>query len=235
MMRTFRGLAAIGCVLASAATAAFADSTCGEMPVTGQKVEWVGRDMVINGTPTQAALISFNLSSNQVADDFTQYWQQRGVATHRMHDKTMLLVSALSAQCSYTMELPLNQLAPVRGLYSVMQLGEAKTLPRMLRPSNYPLPAGQIVLDMTSSDAGTIARTVQMTLPQASSQQASADYAARLTREGWHTISGGPAVARANSAPFGYALAMQKDAYRLDAAFTPGRGSISVVINVSYQ
>jgi hypothetical protein len=235
MMRTLWRLAALGGMLAAATVPAFADGTCGDMPVTGQKVEWVGRDMVINGTPTQAALISFNLTSEQVADAFTQYWQQRGVATHRMHDKTMLLVSALSAQCSYTMELPLNQSAPVRGLYSVMQLGDAKTLPRTLRPSNYPLPAGQILLDMTSSDAGTTARTVQMSLPQASAQQASADYAARLKRDGWHTISGGPAVGRPNSAPFGYALAMQKDAYRLDAAFTPARGSTSVVINVSYQ
>lgn len=227
--------AIFACVLAGAAAHARADDTCGEMAVAGQKVEWIGHDMVVNGTPTQAALITFDLTSNQVAGAFTQYWQRRGVATHRMQDKSMLLVSALSAQCSYTLQLPLGQSAPVRGLYSAMRLGEAAALPRMLRPANYPLPSGQILLDMTSSDGGKLARTVQMSLPEPSLAQASTDYAQLLKRAGWHAIAGGAAVGSAGSAPFGYALAMQKDAYRLDAAFTQARGSTSVVINVSYE
>ncbi|WP_322010708.1 hypothetical protein [Paraburkholderia sp. J12] len=203
--------------------------------MAGEKVAWIGRDMVINGTPAQAALITFNLSSSQVADAFVQYWTKHGVAAHRMQDKSTLMVSGMSSQCSYTLQLPLGQSAPVRGLYSAMRLGEAKTLPRMLRPANYPLPQGKILLDMTSNDGATVARTVQMSLPAASSQEASATYAEQLKREGWHTIAGGPAIGRPNSAPFGYAIAVQKDAYRLDAAFTQARGSTSVVINVSYE
>ncbi len=227
--------AAVVCVLASAAAHALGDETCGDIPVAGEKVAWIGQDMVINGTPTQAALITFNLSSSQVADAFIQYWTQHGVAAHRMQDKSTLMISGISSQCSYTLQLPPGQSAPVRGLYSAMRLGEAKALPRMLRSANYPLPLGKILLDMTSNDGATVARTVQMSLPQASSQEASAAYAEQLKRDGWRTIAGGPAIGRSNRAPFGYAIAVQKDAYRLDAAFTQARGSTSVVINVSYE
>lgn len=224
---------ALACILTCAAVQAWADDVCGDMPVAADKVEWVGRDMAIDGTPTQAALITVNLSSNQVAATAVQFWRRRGIATHRMQNGPTLMVSALSAQCSYTLELPVNQAAPVRGLYSAMRLGQAKSLPRALRPANYPLPSGRIVLDMTSKDDGKIARTVQMLLPERSLEKASADYAAQLKRDGWHTIASGPSIGRPHSAPFGYALAMQKGGYRLDAAFAQARVSTSVVINVS--
>jgi hypothetical protein len=228
-------LLVVACVLLGAAIHARADDACDDMPVAARKLQWIGHDMVINGTPTQAALLTFNLSSDQVADAFTQAWQKEGVATHRMQGKAVLMVSALTAQCSYTLELPTGQSAPVRGLFSAMQLGDAKALPRQLRPANYPLPAGQILLDMTSSDGGKLARTVQMSLPDASLQQATANYAAQLRRDGWHDVAAGPAINGAGSAPYGYALAMQKNAYRLDAAFTQSQSSTSVVINVTYE
>lgn len=223
------------CALLGAAIHARADDACDDMPVAARKVQWIGHDMVINGTPTQAALLTFNRSSDQVADAFTQAWQAEGIATHRMQGKSMLMVSALTAQCSYTLELPSGQAAPVRGLFSAMQLGDAKALPRQLRPANYPLPAGRILLDMTSRDGGKLARTVQMSLPDASLREATANYAAQLRRDGWHDVAAGPAVDGPDRAPYGYALAMQKDAYRLDAAFTQARSSTSVVINVTYE
>ncbi|WP_208626159.1 hypothetical protein [Paraburkholderia susongensis] len=232
--RWLRLLAVCGLAL-GAATRAVASDACDDMPVTGQKVEWVGHDMVINGTPTQVALITFDKSTSQIADAFTQYWVEHRVATHRMHNPKTLILSALSAQCSYTLQLPPNQSAPVRGLFSVMRLTDAQSLPRALRPGNYPLPMGKVLLDMTSTDGGIVARTVQMSLAEPSLAQASAAYADQLRKDGWHTVSAGPAIGRPNSAPFGQALAMQKNGYRLDAAFTQGKGSTSVVINVAYE
>jgi hypothetical protein len=226
---------ALCCVALGATTRAFADDACGDMPVTGQRIEWVGHDMVINGTPTQVALITFDKSTSQIADAFTRYWVEHRVATHQMHNPKTLILGALSAQCSYTLQLPPNQSAPVRGLFSVMRLTDGASLPRALRPANYPLPLGKVLLDMTSNDGGIAARTVQMSLPEPSLAQASAAYADQLRRDGWHTVSAGPAIGRPNSAPFGAALAMQKNGYRLDAAFTQATGSTSVVINVAYQ
>lgn len=234
LARWMRVLAAC-CFAFGAATRAFAGDACGDMPVTGQKVEWVGHDMVINGTPTQVALITFDKSTRQVADAFTQYWVEHRVATHRMHNPKTLILSALSAQCSYTLQLPPNQSAPVRGLFSVMRLTDAQPLPRALRPENYPLPMGKVQLDMTSNDGSTVARTVQMSLSEPSLAQASAAYADQLRKDGWHTVSAGPAIDRPHGAPFGQALSMQKNGYRLDAAFTQARGSTSVVINVAYE
>jgi hypothetical protein len=228
-------LLAVCCFAFGAATCAFAGDACDDMPVTGQKVEWVGHDMAINGTPTQVALITFDKSTSEIADAFTRYWVEHRVASHQMHNPKTLILSALSAQCSYTLQLPPNQSAPVRGLFSAMRLTDAQPLPRALRPANYPLPLGKVLLDMTSNDDGIVARTVQMSLPEPSLAQASAAYADQLTRDGWHTVSAGPAIGRPHSAPFGQALSMQKNGYRLDAAFTQARGSTSVVINVAYQ
>ena|GEM_PF-905976 len=228
-------LLALCCLAFAAASRAVAGDACDDMPVTGQKVEWVGHDMVINGTPTQVALITFDKSTSQVADAFTSYWVEHRVASHRMHNPKTLILSALSAQCSYTLQLPPNQSAPVRGLFSVMRLADGEPLPRALRSANYPLPLGKVLLDMTSNDGGIVARTVQMSLPEPSLAQASAAYADQLRQDGWHTVSAGPALARPHSAPFGQALAMQKNGYRLDAAFTQASGSTSVVINVAYQ
>ncbi|MFT4065077.1 hypothetical protein [Paraburkholderia sp.] len=228
-------LLAVCCFAFGAATRAFAGDACDDMPVTGQKVEWVGHDMVINGTPTQVALITFDKSTSQIADAFRTYWVEHNVATHQMHNQKTLILSALSAQCSYTLQLPPNQSAPVRGLFSAMRLTDAQPLPRALRPDNYPLPMGKVLLDMTSNDDGIVARTVQMSLSEPSLAQASAAYADQLRKDGWHTVAAGPAIGRPNSAPFGQALSMQKNGYRLDAAFTQGRGSTSVVINVAYE
>jgi len=193
--------AALAGALAGAAASASADDACGGIALAARKVEWLGHDIVIDGAPAQAALLTFDLSSEQVAAAFAQAWRKQRFATRRRQDGSMLMVSALSAQCSYTLQLP----------------------------------PGRILLDMTSRDGGKLARTVQMSLPAASPAQASADYAARLRGDGWRVVAGGPAIGQAGAAPFGYALAMQKHAYRLDAAFARASGSTSVVINVSYE
>lgn len=225
------------CVVCAAVTStpAFADGACDAMPVTAAKVEWLGHDLSINGVPAQAAMLTIDASSKQIQNAYRDYWVAHHVPTHVMSDGHTLLLSAISSTCSYTLQIPANQGSPVKGLFSAMTLGQVNALPRTLRPANYPLPLGKVTLDMTSQDNGTVARTVQMTLPEASAADASSTYAERLARDGWHAVSGGPALSSPRTAPFGYALAMQKNGYRLDAAFTPASGSTTVVINVAFE
>lgn len=229
------GLCVLGAAASMLSSAARATTDCEAMPVAASKVEWVSRDMALNGVPAEAAIITYNRSVDDVEQAFTQYWKDHDTSTHAQRNQIAVLLSAINEHCSYTLQLPLNQSAPVRGLFSVVQLDGQKALPGKLRPDNYPLPVGKVLLDITSSDAGKVARTLQITLADPSAARASQTYADQLTRAGWHVLASGPAFAGRPLAVNGYALAVQKGGYRLDAAFTPAKGATTVMINVVYE
>jgi hypothetical protein len=228
-------LCVLGAVAFVSPSPARAASDCDATPVKARKVEWVSSDMTLNGVPAEAAIVSYDRPVDDVEQAFTQYWKDHDTPTHAQRNQTTVLLSAIDEHCSYTLQLPLNQTAPVRGLFSVLRLDGQKALPNRLRPSNYPLPPGDVVLDMTSNDAGKIARTLQITLGDRSAAQASETYFNQLMREGWHLLARGPALAGTSPPGYGYALAVQKNGYRLDAAFASAKGTTTVMINVVYE
>lgn len=225
----------LGVAASTLSPPARAATDCDAIPVAASKVEWVSRDMALGGVPAEAAIVTYDRSVDDVEQAFTQYWKDHDTPTHAQRNQITVLLSAINEHCSYTLQLPLSKSVPVRGLFSVVLLNGQKALPGPLHPSRYPLPAGKVMLDMTSRDAGKIARTLQITLADRSVAQASQTYADRLIRDGWHMLARGPALAGRPLTAHGYALAVQKGGYRLDAAFTPTKGATTVMINVVYE
>jgi len=213
---------------------AFADEACGKIPVTPEKAEWLGRDLVINGMQTDAAMMTFDASTDTISSQFRAFWQKEGAAARAIDTGHELLLSAIDKTCSYTLDVPVHANSPVTGLFSAARLSnDTPALPRALQPSAYPLPEGETVLDMVSHDSGSDARTVQMKLHDSSPERAAQSYAQRLVQQGWREVAQGSAMQPRSAAASGYALAMQKGGLRMDAAFSRQDGSTTAVINVS--
>lgn len=229
-----RGFAVIALGLACIGTPAWADSACDDVPVKAKQVSWAGEDMVVNGLKMRAAVMTFSEPVSAVREAFLAYWRARNASMRAADDGKTLTLSAIDGQCSYTLQVLSNAQADYAGIFSVAHLDpEAARTPRVLQPSNYPLPEGRVVFDMQSQDGGNVARTVQLALTAVSARQAMGRYAQTLRQRGWRTLAAGASsYRRAN--PQGYALAMQKDGYRLDASFTDATGKTMVIVNVAF-
>lgn len=225
------------CVLGLACTigsSAWADSACDDVPVKAKRVSWVGENLVVNGMKVRAAVMTFTEPVGSVREAFLSYWRVRNASMRATDDGKTLTLAAIDGQCSYTLQVLANGQADYVGLFSAALLDpDAAKTPQELQPANYPMPEGQIVFDMQSHDGGIAARTVQLALTAVSARQALGRYAQRLREQGWRTLAAGASsYRRAN--PQGYALAMQKDGYRLDATFSDVTGKSMAIINVAF-
>lgn len=221
----------LACIIGSPA---WADSACDDVPVKAKRVSWVGENLVVNGMKVRAAVMSFTEPVGSVREAFLSYWRVRDASMRATDDGKTLTLSAIDGQCSYTLQVLANGQAAYVGLFSAALLDpDAAKTPQELQPANYPLPEGQIVFDMQSQDGGIAARTVQLALRAISARQAMSRYAQTLRERGWRMLAAGaPSYRRAN--PQGFALAMQKDGYRLDASFSDATGKTMVIVNVAF-
>lgn len=222
--------------LACASASAWGDSPCHDLPATAKKVEWIGEDMMFNGMRLRTAIMTFSQPASVVRDAFMRHWRERGAATRVTDDGKMVLLSAIDQRCSYTLQMLSGVRTEVIALFGAVNLAEEERspMPRALSPTNnYPLPQGKIVADMFSRDGGNLARSIQLVLSNTSVRQATTNYGETLRRQGWRLLAAGASTYRHINAP-GYALAAQKDGYRLDASFSNVSGEPTVFINVAF-
>ncbi|PFH21007.1 hypothetical protein [Burkholderia sp. JKS000303] len=227
------GVLAAAFVIGAAWAASARADDCDDMPVHASKVAWAGQDLIINGVPTRAAMLTFDAPTSRIVDEFNAYWASRSAPTHAFVGRTRTLLSAVTQDCSYTLQIPTGDRVPTTGLFSAMRVDTKVSAPRVLGTDRYPLPPGRVDLDVTSHDANSQARTLQMTLPDASESHAAEAYAARLAEAGWRRLAQGPAPQRGGASAAGHAFAMQKNDIQLDASFISGGTTTKAVINVA--
>lgn len=217
--------------------ASSAASQCSRMPVRPDAGAWVSQDTLVDGMPLAVMTVSYRDTPAEVVRRYRAYWDDVGIPSRGLRSTKGWIVTATDGECSYVLQMPV-QPGPggmAAGVYSAMRLRHSDT-PTDIASAALPLPlGGKILSDVVSRDPMSVARTVVVKLG-GSPARARAIYIANLQAAGWRVLSDAKALAKASGAAGrGYGMALQKEGYKLDAAFVPNGASTQAVLNLSRQ
>jgi hypothetical protein len=213
---------------------------CDRFPVPPERVQVIGRDMLVNGMPATIYGLQFAGSANDVSEAFRAFWMREGVPAKARLESSSLLLTALDGPCLYVLTIaPVREGSRAKGLMSVMRLAGGDTAHR-IPDDAVPLPQGaKRVSDVESRDPGQAGRTWIVRVAGDAAQQARR-YSGLLAAQGWNAIATAPAYIvndMANGAVdhavdgiqqvAGTAVAMQRGNDRIDAVFSGGDGNNS--------
>lgn len=225
--------------IATGAHAASATDACGRKPLKPDAAAWLAEDTVVNGQPVAVMSVSYKDSIAEVVQRYRAYWNDEGVASRALHSRKGWLITAVEGDCSYALQLPTQSgvTGMTTGLFSAMRLRQAD-LPQAVDARAMPLPSGgKVVSDVVSRDPMAVGRTVVLDLDGNSARRAHDQYLANLQANGWRMLADAraPRMARGStgSTAGGYAIAMQKEGYKLDATFLPQGSATRAVINLA--
>ena len=191
--------------------AAPAQERCDKQPVAPERIEMVGRDMLINGLESTVTAVTLPGSSQDVSAAFRDFWSREDVPAKGRSLGASLALSALDGDCFYLLQLPRQSTAEaVRGILSVTRL-TPRARQHQIRAEQVALPAGGRTLsDIESRDIRQTGRTWVLDVPGRGKEGMEA-YQRRLAGEGWRLVAQAPAYALDGSnAVNGHALAMQR-------------------------
>ncbi len=225
---------ALGFILAWLLTMQLAYASCDKRPVVPERVELIGRDMLVNGLETTVTALTMRGTPETVSAAFREFWVQEGAPAKGRPQAAGLALSAIDGECFYLLQLPRHSVnGTVKGIFSATSLRGSRQ--NRVRATDIALPDSiRTMADVESRDFRQVGRTWVLDVPGRGRDSASA-YKQKLVEQGWRVISDTPAYALDGTAAVnGYALAMQRGNDRLDAVFS-GNGSMSsrAVVNVS--
>ncbi|HTJ26158.1 MAG TPA: hypothetical protein VMA36_08335 [Candidatus Limnocylindria bacterium] len=211
-----------------------AAAQCDRFPVPPERVQVIGRDMLVNGIPTTIFGLEFAGSANDVSEAFRAFWTHEGVPAKARLESSSLLLTALDGPCHYVLLItPVSESPHAKGLMSVMRLAGADTTHR-IADGAVPLPQdAKRISDVESRDPGQSGRTWIVRVAGDAAQQARR-YSSMLAAQGWTAIALAPAyivdgavdgVIDSAQQVAGTAVAMQRGSDRIDAMFSNGSGS----------
>lgn len=223
-------------LFARGADAASATDVCSRKPPKPDAASWLGEDMMVNGMPVSVAAVSYRDHAAEVAQRYRAHWDEARVASRALHNRQGWLITAVEGECSYTLQLPELPGANgmTSGLFSAMRVRRVDS-PRQVDAAAMPLPpGGNVILDVVSRDPMVVGRTVVVEL-DGSARSSRERYLSSLRTDGWRLLSdsAAPRMARRTGTRGGYAIALQKEGYKLDATFTPSGGATHAVINLA--
>ncbi|CAE6739294.1 hypothetical protein R75483_02588 [Paraburkholderia domus] len=213
---------------------AMADTACDKQPVKADRMQAIGRDMIVNGVPTSVWGLEFAGSPSDVSNEFREFWTNEGVPAKGKRGPSGWLLSALDDTCHYVLTIPPQpDGAKTKGLLSVMQLS-GQAVRHRIPDSVVPFPeGGKIISDVESRDPGQAGRTWLVEMSGRASDNAQR-YSTKLSDEGWSTVTQAPAYRLDGSQRImGNAMVMQRGSDRLDVIFSDRNGQTEAVINAA--
>ncbi|MFC0399671.1 hypothetical protein [Paraburkholderia rhizosphaerae] len=222
--------------LACALLPVVAVAECDRRPVQPERIQAIGRDMLVNGVPTAVYGLEFAQSADRVSDAFRAFWAREGVPAKARLESSGLLLTALDGACHYVLLItPVRKASPAKGVMSVMRLNGG-TARHRIPDTVAPLPPGsKTVSDIESHDPGQTGRTWIVRLDGDAASQARR-YGNVLAAQGWTTVAlmpvqpiGGTRQTQA----VGSAIGMQRGRDRVDAVFSDRLGQTQAVIHVT--
>lgn len=232
-------LAALGslCLAGAAHAASSAASQCARMPVRPDVGAWISQDTMVDGMPLAVMTVSYRNTPAEVVRRYKAYWDDAGIPSRGLRNTKGWLVTATDGECSYVLQMPAqpDPRGMAAGVYSAMRLRHADT-PTDVGSTALPLPlGGKVLSDVVSRDPMAVGRTVVVQL-SGSAARARDSYITNLQAAGWRVLTNAKALGKASSASGrGYGMALQKEGYKLDAAFVPNGASTQAVLNLSRQ
>ncbi|MCO5396868.1 hypothetical protein [Ralstonia soli] len=236
--RTALLTAVAGLSAANTAHAASSAATqCARMPARPDAGAWVSQDTVVDGMPLAVMTVSYRGTPTEVVRRYKAYWDDAGIPSRGLRNKKGWIITATDGECSYVLQMP-TQPDPrgmASGVYSAMRLRHADA-PADVGSAALPLPlGGKVLSDVVSRDPMAVGRTVVVQL-SGSAARARDVYVANLQAAGWRVLTNTKALGKGGSASGrGYGMALQKEGYKLDAAFVPNGASTQAVLNLSRQ
>jgi hypothetical protein len=225
------------CTVATMPLQAFASDgadACSRQPVAAQRVQMLGRDMLVNGVPASVYGMEFDGSPDDVSNAFRAFWTRAHVPAVGRRNGSDLLLAALDGACHYVLVVPPRvDGAPTKGLMSVMRLDGAGTA-QHLDGADIPLPEGaRTVSDVESRDGRQTGRTWVLEVSGDMKDNAQR-YAQRLQQAGWRVVAQSPALRLDGSQRvIGDVLSMRRGSDAIDAAFTNRKGQTEAVIHAT--
>ncbi|CAD6517462.1 hypothetical protein LMG24235_00960 [Paraburkholderia sabiae] len=211
-----------------------AGPSCDRQPVHAERVQMIGRDMLVEGVPASVYGMEFNGTSDDVSSEFRAFWTRAHVPAMGRRDASGLLLAALDGACHYVLVIPSRgESGPTKGLMSVMRLDGTGAAHRV-DASRVPLPSGaRTVSDIESRDGRQAGRTRLLELSGEANDNARR-YARQLEQTGWRVVAQMPALQLDGSQRAkGHALAMQRVGERIDAVFSNRNGQTEAVIHAT--
>src|SRR5262249_31774644 len=88
-------MSAQSCWLAYALLPVAAVAECDRRPVPPERIQVIGRDLLVNGVPTAIYGLEFAQSADLVSDAFRAFWAREGVPAKARLESSGLLLTAL--------------------------------------------------------------------------------------------------------------------------------------------
>ncbi|CAB3755147.1 hypothetical protein [Paraburkholderia humisilvae] len=211
-----------------------AAAECDRRPVQPERIQIIGRDMLVNGVPATVYGLEFAQSADEVSESFRAFWAREGVPAKARLEFSGLLLSALDGACHYVLLIaPVRKGLHAKGVMSVVRLngGSARHL---IPDSAVPLPPGsKTVSDIESHDPGQTGRTWIVRLNGDAVNQARG-YGRMLAAQGWTTVAFMPVYPLDSTRQaVGGAIGMQRGTDRVDAVFSDRQGQTQAVIHIT--
>ena len=207
------------------------------MPVRPDAGAWISQDTVVDGMPLAVMTVSYRDAPVEVVRRYKAYWDDAGIPSRGLRNKKGWIVTATDGECSYVLQMPAqpDPRGMAAGVYSAMRLRHSDT-PTDVGSTALPLPlGGKVLSDVVSRDPMAVGRTVVVQL-SGGAARARDVYVANLQAAGWRVLTNAKALGKGGSASGrGYGMALQKEGYKLDAAFVPNGASTQAVLNLSRQ
>lgn len=235
----FCWLTVLGCLSATglAHAASSAASQCARMPLRPDVGAWISQDTVVDGMPLAVMTVSYRNTPGDVVRRYKAYWDDAGIPSRGVHNHKGWIVTATDGECSYVLQMPAqpDPRGMAAGVYSAMRLRKTDT-PTDVGSAALPLPlGGKVLSDVVSRDPMAVGRTVVVQL-SGSAARARDSYLANVQAAGWRVLSSAQALGKSTgTGRRGYGMALQKEGYKLDAAFVPNGASTQAVLNLSRQ
>ncbi|BFG75347.1 hypothetical protein PTKU46_33800 [Paraburkholderia terrae] len=207
---------------------------CDRQPVHAERVQMIGRDMLVNGVPASVYGMEFDGTPDDVSNAFRAFWTRAHVPATGRRDASGMLLTALDGMCHYVLVIPPRvEGSRTKGLMSVMGLDGADAAHR-IGASTVPLPQGaRAVSDVESRDGRQTGRTWLLEVNGDTKDNAQR-YARRLQEAGWRVVAQAPALRLDGSQrAMGDVLAMQRGSERIDAVFSKRNGRTEAVIHAT--
>ena len=209
---------------------------CDRQPVHAERVQMIGRDMLVNGVPASVYGMEFDGTPDDVSNAFRAFWTRAHVPATGRRDASGMLLAALDGMCHYVLVIPPRvEGSRTKGLMSVMRLdGAGAGAAHRIGASTVPLPEGaRAVSDVESRDGRQTGRTWLLEVNGDTKDNAQR-YARRLQEAGWRVVAQAPALRLDGSQrAMGDVLAMQRGSERIDAVFSNHNGHTEAVIHAT--
>ncbi|GJH38094.1 hypothetical protein CBA19CS91_35075 [Paraburkholderia hospita] len=209
---------------------------CDRQPVHAERVQMIGRDMLVNGVPASVYGMEFDGTPDDVSDAFRAFWTRAHVPATGRRDASGTLLAALDGVCHYVLVVPPRvEGSRTKGLMSVMRLdGAGVGATHRIGASTVPMPDGaRTVSDVESRDGRQAGRTWLLEVNGGTKDNVQR-YARRLQEAGWRVVAQAPALQLDGSQrAMGDVLVMQRGSERIDAVFSNRSGHTEAVIHAT--